>query len=65
MAKTKYTKAELKKFWKKQIKKYQMQREIEQYMHLPSILFSNNDFSIIQDYIAEPNFITNKKLISE
>ena len=58
-------KAELKKFWKKQIKKYQMQREIEQYMHLPSILFSNNDFSIIQDYIAEPNFITNKKLISD
>ena len=58
-------KIELEKFWKKQIKKYQIQNEIEQYVQLPSILFSSNDFSIIEDYIAKPNFITNKKIISE
>ena len=58
-------KEELKKFWKKQIKKYRIQNQIEQYVHLPSILFSRNDFTIIQDYIAKPNFITNKKIISE
>ena len=58
-------KEELKKFWKKQIKKYRIRNEIEQYVHLPSILFSRNDFTIIQEYIAKPNFITNKKIISE
>ena len=58
-------KEELKKFWKKQIKKYRIRNEIEQYVYLPSILFSRNDFTIIQDYIAKPNFITNKKIISE
>lgn len=58
-------KVRLKKFWEKQIKKYEIQKAIEQHIHLPSILFSSNDFLIIQDYIAEPNFITNKKIISE
>ena len=57
-------KEELKKFWKKQIKKYRIQNQIEQYVHLPSILFSRNDFTIIQDYIAKPNFITDKQLTS-
>jgi len=55
----------LKRFWKYQIKKYHIQKEIEKFMHLPSILLSVKDFSIIQDYIAKPNFITNKKIISE
>jgi len=58
-------KSELKEFWKKQIKKHHMQYETEQYVQLPSILFSRNDFTIIQEYIAKPNFITNKKIISE
>ena len=58
-------KTELKRFWKYQIKKYHIQKEIEKFMHLPSILLSVKDFSIIQDYIAKPNFITNKKIISE
>ena len=50
---------------KKQIKKYRIQNQIEQYVHLPSILFSRNDFTIIQDYIAKPNFITDKQLTSD
>ena len=58
-------KSELKEFWKKQIKKHHMQYMTEQYVQLPSILFSSNDFSIIEDYLAKPNFITDKKIISE
>ena len=58
-------KIELKRFWKKQIKKHHIEYRIEQYVQLPSILFSSNDFSIIEDYLAKPNFITDKKIISE
>jgi len=58
-------KIELKGFWKKQIKKHHIEYRIEQYVQLPSILFSSNDFSIIEDYLAKPNFITDKKIISE
>ena len=32
---------------------------------MPSLIFSENDFEIIQYNIAEPNYITNKKLTSE
>ena len=55
---------ELKKLWKKKITSNQKNFQINEYIQLPPIIFSENDFTIIHHYIAEPNYITKKKIIS-
>ena len=55
---------ELKKLWKKKIASNQKNFQINEYVQLPPIIFSENDFTIIHHYIAEPNYITKKKVIS-
>ena len=57
-------KKELKKLWKKKIVSNQKNFQINEYVQLPPIIFSENDFTIIHHYIAEPNYITKKKVIS-
>ena len=57
-------KKELKKLWKKKIASNQKNFQINEYVQLPPIIFSENDFTIIHHYIAEPNYITKKKVIS-
>ena len=58
------TRKELKKLWKKKIASNQKNFQINEYVQLPPIIFSENDFTIIHHYIAEPNYITKKKVIS-
>ena len=58
------SKNELKEFWKKSITLNQKNFEISEYVQLPPIIFSENDFDVIHHYIAEPNYITKKKVIS-
>ena len=58
------TRKELKKLWKKKIASNQKNFQINEYVQLPPIIFSENDFTIIHHYIAEPNYITKKKVVS-
>ena len=57
-------KNELKKLWKDKIKRNQQNQKIIEHIQLPPIIFSKNDFEIIEHYIAKPNYITNKKITS-
>lgn len=51
---------ELAKIWKKTIKSRIEEREINQKLALPPIIFSEKDFDIIKYYIPRPNYITQK-----
>ena len=48
--------------YKTQRKKH---KEIDSYLELPPIFFTKDDFLVIQHYIAKPNFITDKQLVSD
>jgi hypothetical protein len=48
----------LKKYWKKKIIKNKNKKQLNNYLSLPPIIFSEDDFEIIQHYISKPNFIT-------
>ena len=51
-------------FWKKKIQLQKLKKIKYNYLSLPPLLFSKNDFEIINYYISKPNFITNKKITS-
>ena len=51
--------------WTRKINQEKIKKTFNDYVVLPSLIFSENDFEIIQYNIAEPNYITNKKLASE
>ena len=57
-------KKELSLFWERKILKNKKRREIDSHLELPPIFFSENDFLVIQHYVAKPNFITDKQLTS-
>ena len=50
--------------WKKKIISNQKNFQINEYVQLPPIIFSEDDFTIVHHYIAEPNYITKEKVIS-
>ncbi|HLD80239.1 MAG TPA: PEP-utilizing enzyme [Candidatus Nanoarchaeia archaeon] len=50
--------------WKKLIKIQERERAINDKLVLPSLIFSEQDFEIVQHYQAKPNFITQKKIES-
>jgi len=51
-------------YWKKKIIKNEKYHNLSSHIQLPPIFFSKNDLSVIQHYVAKPNFITSKKIIS-
>jgi glutamine kinase len=55
---------ELAKRWKEIILKRIKKRKINNLIHLPSIIFSKNDFYIVKEYLSKPNYITQKKISS-
>jgi len=61
----KLNKTELTKFWGRKILKNKKKKSINNYLVLPSIIFSKKDFEIIQYYITKPNFITSKSITTE
>jgi len=57
--------AEIKDIWTRKINQEKIKKTLNDYVVLPPLIFSENDFEIIQYNISEPNYITNKKLTSE
>ncbi len=51
--------------WKLLIKEKEKERTINQRLVLPSLIFSPEDFDIVQHYQAKPNFITQKNIQSK
>jgi glutamine kinase len=60
----KLSKTQTKKYWKKLIKIELNKKQITNLAVMPPLIFSNNDFEIINYFISKPNFITNKKTTS-
>ena len=57
--------SQIRDVWTRKINQEKIKKTFNDYVVLPSLIFSENDFEIIQYNIAEPNYITNKKLTSE
>ena len=57
--------SQIRDIWTRKINQEKIKKTFNDYVVLPSLIFSENDFEIIQYNIAEPNYITNKKLTSE
>ena len=53
---------ELAEKWKKTIYDRKKQRELNEKLELPPIIFSENDFDFIKYYTPKPNYITQKKV---
>ena len=58
-----FSKIKLQKTWNKKIKLQKKKKYYNEFLTLPEIIFSINDFNIITNQISKPNFITNKKII--
>jgi len=58
----KKSKSQLIKSWKYNINKNKIVRSKNNLLHLPSIISSKNDFEIISEFFAKPNFITSKQI---
>ncbi len=61
----KFNKNELKKFWKTKINLQKKKYCINNFLVLPPIIFSENDFNIINYFISKPNFVTSKSQTSK
>lgn len=61
----KLNKKELQKLWKKKIMTNKRKKNINNYLILPPIINSIDDFEIIRYYSAKPNFITEKSVSAE
>tara|TARA_Y100001936_G_scaffold20267_1_gene17351 strand:- start:10783 stop:13200 length:2418 start_codon:yes stop_codon:yes gene_type:complete len=61
----KKSKSQIKKFWRYNINKNRIRISENNHLHLPSIIFSKNDFEIINEFFAKPNFITSKQISNE
>jgi len=57
--------SQIREIWTRKINQEKIKKTFNDYVVLPPLIFSENDFEIIQYNIAEPNYITNKKLTSE
>jgi len=58
----KYSKNILKAKWKKQIISQTKKFNLANFLSLPPILFSKNDFDLIKYFSSKPNFVTSKKI---
>mgnify|MGYP000607333044 FL=1 len=58
-----FSKTKLQKTWNKKIELQKKKKRYNEFLTLPQIIFSINDFNIITNQISKPNFITNKKII--
>jgi len=61
----KLSKDSLKSFWKKKIRENKRKKELNNFLVLPSILSSINDFKLVQYHSAKPNYITGKSISHE
>jgi phosphohistidine swiveling domain-containing protein len=56
---------DVKQKWKKKIISNKKEKEINNYLILPPLISEKNNFNIVEYYLAHPNFITEKSIISE
>ena len=56
---------ELTKKWKETITERKKEREINNMLLLPPIIFSAKDFDVVKYYVPRPNYITSKKIEAE
>ena len=61
----KFKKNQLIQIWTKKIKKNKTQKLLNDYLNLPPIISSNDDFELIKYYHSKPNFITEKSIIAD
>ena len=57
-------KNEIKQNWRKFILNELQKKSLNSMLVLPPLIFSKNDFEIINYFVSHPNFITNKKITS-
>ena len=55
----------IKQNWISMIKREKNKKFFSDYVILPPIIFSQNDFEIIQYHVTKPNYVTRKKLTGE
>lgn len=60
----KYEKKEIASLWKKKIEKQTRLKSINNYLVLPPLITSDNDFDYYIYNVAKPNFVTSKSLVS-
>ena len=58
-------KEKIQKKWNESILNNKKEFFKNEFVELPPIIFSKNDFSVIPYYIAKPNYITKKNVVSE
>jgi glutamine kinase len=61
----KFKKSELKIFWNKKISLQKKKYLINNFLVLPPLIFSENDFNLINYFISKPNFVTSKSITSQ
>lgn len=61
----KYTRNELIKKWKNKIQTQKIKKSLNDFLILPPIISSKQDFEIISYYHAMPNYITSKSIVSD
>ncbi|QLH05742.1 PEP/pyruvate-binding domain-containing protein [Nitrosopumilus ureiphilus] len=61
----KYNKKELIEKWKNKIKSQKIKKSLYDYLILPPLISSKQDFEIISYYHARPNYITSKSIIGD
>lgn len=52
----------LKLLWRKKIELRNKEKQINDYLVLPPIIFSKNDFEVIRYYVSKPNYITSETI---
>ena len=60
----KLKKKDIQKKWKKKIEVNRKQFRKNEFVDIPSVIFSKNEFNVIPHYIAKPNYITKKQIVS-
>ena len=53
------------KVWRKKIELQAKKKQLNNFLNLPQIIFSKNDFDIIHNHLSRPNFITSKKITKQ
>lgn len=58
----KLRKKDIQKIWRYKISTNKNQFAMNEFVELPPLIFSKNEFSIVPHYIAKPNYITKKRI---
>ena len=60
-----FTRNKITSYWKNLINLAKNQKNMDELIVLPPIIFSEKDYNLIQYYRPSPNFITNKRIVSK